>query len=87
MLEEKDSNIRQMKRNKTIYIQLLGEGTKVHRPVIASEIGENIYKVGEYKTHDHDEVWEFIPGTIVVVEEQLLDGENVLVAIKEQKEK
>ena len=72
-----------MERN--IYIQLLEEGTKVYRPVPAIEIANNIYKVRGFEIYDSgDEIWEFSPGTYVLVEEQNLDGEKVLVAIKEQ---
>lgn len=71
-----------MKKN--IYIQLLEEGTKVYRPVPAIEIEGNIYEVQGFEIYDReDEVWEFPPGTYVLVEEQNLDGENVLVAIRE----
>ena len=72
-----------MKRN--VYIQLLEEGTKVYRPVPAIEIENNIYEVQGFGIYDpENEVWEFPPGTYVLVEEQNLGGENVLVAIKEQ---
>jgi len=68
-----------------IYIQLLDEGTKVYRPVPSCEIENNIYEVGGFEIYDpEDEVWEFLPGTYVLVEEQSLDEENVLVAIKAQ---
>lgn len=70
---------------KNIYIQLLEEGTKVYRPVPAIEIESNIYEVQGFEIYDpEDEAWEFTPGTYVLVEEQNLDGENVLVAIQEQ---
>ena len=72
---------------KTIYIQLLGEGTVVYRPVPAIEISENIYKIKGEKIYDpDDEEWEFLPGTIVKVEQKELEGEKVFVAI-ERKEK
>ncbi len=72
-----------MERN--IYIQLLEEGTKVYRPVPAIEIESNIYEVQGFEIYDpEDEVWEFTPGTYVLVEEQNLEGENVLVAIQER---
>ena len=70
---------------KKIYIQLLYEGTKVYRPVPAFEVENNIYKVGGFEIYDpEDEVWEFPPGTYVLVERYKLDGENVLLAVKEQ---
>lgn len=83
MLEEKDLSINSMEKN--IYIQLLEEGTKVYRPVPAIEIENNIYEVQGFEIYDpEDEVWEFKPGVHVIVEEQELDGELVLVAVKEE---
>lgn len=68
-----------------IYIQLIEEGTKVYRPVPAIKIKNNIYEVKGFENYDpEDEVWEFSPGTFVLVEEQNLNGENVLVAAKVQ---
>ena len=69
---------------KKIFIQLLEEGTKVYRPVPSCQIEDNLYEVGGGDIYDpEDEVWEFTPGTYVLVEEQNLDGENVLVAKQE----
>ncbi len=83
MLEVKDLNINIME--KIIFVQLLDEGTKVYRPVPACEIENSIYKVGGFENYDpEDETWEFPPGTYVVVEEQNLEGETVLVAVKQQ---
>jgi len=66
----------------TVYVRLLGEGVHVYRPVPASPIASNIYAIGGYDIYDpEDEEWEFPPGTHVVVEEQILEGEPVLVAI------
>lgn len=70
-----------MERN--IYIQLLEEGTKVFRPVPAIKIDGFVYEIQGFDIYDpEDEVWEFTLGTHVFVEEQNLDGENVMVAIK-----
>lgn len=80
---EQGLNIKDME--KIIYIQLLDEGTKVYRPVPACEVQSNIYEVGGFEIYDpEDEIWEFPPGTYVVVEEQNLNDEIVLVAIQEQ---
>jgi hypothetical protein len=69
---------------KTIYVQLLDEGTKVYRPVSATKIQKGIYEIKSSEIYNsEDEIWEFPPNTCVIVEEQYLDGENVLVAIKE----
>lgn len=70
---------------KTIYIKLLYEGTKVFRPIPARELEKNIYEVRGDEIYDpEDELWEFKPGLYVVVEEQELNGERVLVAVKEK---
>ena len=85
MLEVRDLNTNEME--KTIYIQLLGEGTLVYRPVQAIKIGENIYQLkGEEIFDSEDEEWKFLPGSKVRVEQKELEGEKVLVAI-EQTEK
>ena len=68
-----------------IYLQLLGEGTTVYRPVPASKLSEGLYKISENEIFDpDDEEWEFLPGTVVKVEQRILEGETVLVAVKEQ---
>jgi hypothetical protein len=70
---------------KKVYIKLLEEGTEVYRPVPAIELKENIYEVKGHDIYDpEDEVWEFKPGARVVVEEQKLDGDLVLVAVREE---
>jgi len=66
-----------------IYIQLLEEGTKVYRPIKAIEITQNLYTILESNEYDtEDEVWEFLSGSNVIVEEKILSGKSVLVAIK-----
>ncbi len=66
-----------------IYIQLLGEGTIVYRPVPALKIEDNVYKIEGYNIYDpDDEEWEFLPGTFVIVEERTLEEDIVLVAVK-----
>jgi hypothetical protein len=70
-----------------IYIQLLNEGTEVYRPVPASKIKDNLYKVEGFEIYDpEDEIWEFTPSTYVLVEQRNLDGKKVLVAIKQREE-
>jgi hypothetical protein len=71
---------------KTIYVQLLDEGSVAYRPVSAHEIKEKVYRLDASECYDPaDETWEFVPGTCVLVEERIFDGERFLVAIKEQK--
>lgn len=68
-----------------IYIRLKEEGARVFRPVPAYQIENNLYEVRGFEIYDpEDEIWEFTPSTYVLVEEQNLDGKNVLVAIKAQ---
>ena len=84
MLEVRDSNTSKME--KTIYIQLLGEGTLVYRPVPATEVSDNIFQLqGEEIFDPEDEEWEFLPGNKVRVEQKELEGEKVLVAIEQIK--
>jgi hypothetical protein len=66
----------------TVYVRLLGEGVLVYRPVPALFIASDIYVLGGNDIYDpEDEAWEFIPGASVVVEEMVLEGDKVLVAI------
>jgi len=80
MLEGQGLNTRKM--NKNIYIQLLGEGTKVYRPVQAILLEKNIYKILNHNYDPEDEEWEFVPDTKVLVEKKELEGKLVLVAVK-----
>jgi hypothetical protein len=67
---------------KTIYVKLLDEGTVVYRPVSAIEVEKGVFEIIEFDTYNsEDEVWEFLPGTCVLVEERNLSGEDVLVAV------
>lgn len=72
---------------KTIYVQLLNEGSEVYRPVLSKKINDFLYELLDNNYDPEDEEWEFLPGTIVVVEEKILSGEKELVAIKEYQEK
>jgi hypothetical protein len=66
----------------TIYVRLLGEGTRVYRPVPATKIADAVYVIAKDAPYDSDnETWEFSPGTKVVVEERALSGELQLVAV------
>jgi len=70
----------------TVYVRLLGEGVQVYRPVSASQTTFDVYIIGDADIYDpEDEEWEFLPGTRVVVEERVLEGKVVLVAIAESK--
>lgn len=54
---------------KSIYVQLLNEGTEVCRPALAREIEEGVYEILPSLGYDPaDEEWEFPPGTRVRIE-------------------
>ncbi len=64
----------------TIYMPLLDEGTDVWRPVDATALKRDVYKVGGQM--DKDEIWAFMPGTIVRCESKVLNnGEAKLIAV------
>jgi hypothetical protein len=68
---------------KIIYVRLLNEGTKVLKPVEAIETGSNTFVIGGHDIYDpNDETWEFPPGTVVKVKEQVNNGELLLIAIE-----
>jgi hypothetical protein len=80
MWEVRDLNIKLTM--KIIYVKLLDEGVQVYRPVPAIMKADNIYEIQGYDIYDiEDEIWEFGPGSCVFVEQQMLNGEAVLVAI------
>jgi hypothetical protein len=68
-----------------IYIRLLDEGVDSWLPTTGEKISDNTYKV--FPTDDYDaddEVWEFIPGSIVNCELQEKDsgkGEKIKVLV------
>lgn len=64
-----------------IHVALLGEGTKVWRPVRANLVSDNIYRIIEQPYDRGSETWEFTPGSEVVCEQQYLSGGTVLVAV------
>jgi hypothetical protein len=65
-----------------VYVQLLGEGTVVFRPVPAEPSGENVVRLLVPDDYDpEDEDWEFKPGATVRVEPRSLSEGEVLVAV------
>ena len=74
----------------TVYVRLLGEGTEVFRPVPALIFPDSQSVLQGQEIFDpEDENWEFlpgsivrVPGSIVQVEERVLSGERVLVAVR-----
>lgn len=64
----------------TVYVQLLNEGTRVHRPTLAQCDGGNVFTLLPFAIPD-DEAWEFAPDTRVRCEIRLLQEHAVLVAV------
>jgi uncharacterized phage-associated protein len=66
-----------------VYVRLLGEGTIVFRPVPAELLEFNQVRLLVPNDYDpDDEDWEFKPDSIVYVEQQILGGESVYIAMK-----
>jgi hypothetical protein len=65
----------------TIYMPLLNEGVDVWRPVEATRLSTDLYRVeGEMP---NSEEWTFAPGTVVRCEQKTFrGGEAVLTAIE-----
>ncbi len=72
----------------TVYVFLLGEGTTVSRPTQAIVLGGGKYKLLATSGYDpEDEIWEFLPGSVVSCELEILDGHKVHVARQRVEEK
>lgn len=67
-----------------IYINLLEEGTPTWRPTQAIPTGNGLYKILPTPKYDpEDEIWEFLPNSIVRCEPRKSDkGEMVLLAVE-----
>jgi hypothetical protein len=66
-----------------VYVQLLGEGTRVFRPTTAAPVRAGVVRLLPTEHYNpNDENWEFKPGSIVRIEQQVLSGpETVWVAV------
>lgn len=65
----------------TVYLNLVGEGLSVMRPVGAEHLGKNYYRIVE--AVPEGEAWEFQPGQIVRCEKRKLSTGKALVAVEE----
>jgi hypothetical protein len=64
-----------------IYVSLLGEGTPVWRPVLATDLGADVFQLAD-ATAPTGERWQFNPGDRVRCERRSLSGgPPVLVAV------
>ena len=69
----------------TIYIDLPEEGTPTIRQTQGIDLGNGLYKVLPAPDYDpEDEVWEFLPGSIVRCEKRLNDWlkKDILIAVE-----
>ena len=64
----------------TVYVQLLGEGVNVWRPVEANPVGHDLYRLVD-RPPDEEE-WAFEAGDVVRCRTQRLTGGDVLVAFE-----
>lgn len=66
---------------RTIYVELLDEGTTVVRPTQGEALDKDVYRLLPTPDYDpDDEHWEFAPGSVVRCVQEIRDGEEVLVA-------
>jgi hypothetical protein len=65
-----------------VYVRLLDEGTIVFRPVPAMLLGSDMVKLLAPNDYDpEDENWEFKPGCVVHIEQQMLEGKQTSVVV------
>ena len=73
-----------MMKQKLIYIPLLNEGTEVLRPVVAYDMGNNIYKIigteQGLNPEDLDEEWLFPVGSYVTCKTEQRATGTILLA-------
>jgi hypothetical protein len=65
--------------NETVYVELLGEGVDVWRPVGATRQAEGLYRLDDEQAPA--EQWAFAPGALVRCECRVFEGETRLVAV------
>lgn len=66
-----------------IYVRLLEEGTTVYRQVLALQLSDSTFVISDSNEFDAgDEVWEFPPGSIVIVEAVEIGGSRRLLATR-----
>lgn len=68
---------------RTIYVELLDEGTFVMRPVKGRRVRGNTFQILTSRDYDSElETWQFVPGTVVECEEKHHQGNKILVATR-----
>ncbi len=67
-----------------VYVVLLEEGTDTIRGTQAIDLGNGLAKLLPTHNYDpEDEIWEFLPGSVVRVKEVNNGGEKLLLAVKD----
>lgn len=60
-----------MAKTRTIHVALLEEGSWAARPTEVIELGNGLFEVLPTPDYDpEDEVWEFVPGSTVRIEQR-----------------
>lgn len=67
----------------TIFVRLQDEGIDVWRPVESQATSMPGVYILDGRDEQAEEIWQFAPGSRVEVEEKLLEGDFVLVAVRE----
>ncbi|CAN0440292.1 unnamed protein product [Phaeothamnion confervicola] len=66
-----------------IYIMLLGDEEGTLRPTQAITLSNGLYKILPTSNYDpEDEIWEFLPGSIVKCEKRTYRGNDYLLAVE-----
>ena len=70
----------------TVYVDLLEEGTPTLLRTPAESLGGGLYKLLMPLDYDpEDEIWKFLPGSIVRCEKTNNGGEEILYAVEQVK--
>ena len=67
----------------TIFVELLDEGVDVWRPVVAEELGPEVFLIPAATKVPCGEKWQFSPGATVRCELKRLSRGVVLVAVQQ----
>ncbi len=65
-----------------VYVPLLEEGTPTSRGTQAVDLGNGHYRLLSTSNYDpEDEIWKFLPGSVVRCEERMFEGKVYLIAV------
>lgn len=70
------------KKTIQIHVRLIDEPVEVWRPTLAELVREGVFRVLPTSDYDpNDEEWEFVPGTLVSIQERVDEEGSHLVAV------